>query len=312
MIWGYVKCGIGFVNNEFYIGCLIWNCFCYIKDLLIGKCVLCLNLELEWIIKDVLELCIVDDEFWYLVCVWQGEIVEKFVNVIEVVCKYYKKNCLNGICWLRFFLFGLVFCGCCGGFYLFCGVDWFVCLNYSSKGVCLNSCMILCEDLEVCVFFGLKDWMMVFEIVEEVMCVYVEEINWLNCECCFSGDVWKVELVKIEKQICGIIEVIKVGMFYESMKVEMDMLEVCKIELNSLLVDVLEDIFDILLSVLVIYVKKVFVLMKVFNCKEEWQEVVEILCGLIEKILLMLGLECGEIYVMLYGELSMIFEWMEC
>lgn len=63
------------------------------------------------------------------------------------------------------------------------------------------------------------------------------ETNRLNRKRRSSGDAWKAELVKIEKQIRGIIEAINAGMFHESMKAEMDTLEAHKAELTALLAD---------------------------------------------------------------------------
>lgn len=306
-IRGHVKRGTGLVNNELYIGRLIWNRLRYIKDPSTGKRVSRLNPEAEWIIKDVPELRIVDDELWHSVRVRQGEIAEKFANVTEAVRKHHKKNRLNGTRRPKSLLSGLVFCGCCGGPYSLRGADRFACSNHISKDACSNSRTIPREDLEARVLSGLKDRMMAPEIVEEAMRAYAEETNRLNRERRSSGDAWKAELVKVEKQICGIIEAIKAGMFHESMKAEMDTLEARKTELNTLLADTPE----ILPSASAIYAKKVSDLTKALNRKEERQEAAETLRGLIEKISLTPGPERGEIYATLHGELGTILNWTE-
>ena len=310
-IRGHVKRGTGLVNNELYIGRLIWNRLRYIKDPSTGKRVSRLNPESEWIIKDVPELRIVDDELWHSVRVRQGEIAEKFANVTEAVRKHHKKNRLNGTRRPKSLLSGLVFCGCCGGPYSLRGADRFACSNHISKGACSNSRTIPREELEARVLSGLKDRMMAPEIVEEAMRAYAEETNRLNRERRSSGDAWKAELGKIEKQIRGIIEAIKAGMFHESMKAEMDTLETRKTELNTLLADAPEDTPDILPSASAIYAKKVSALTKALNRKEERQEAAETLRGLIEKISLTPGPERGEIYATLHGELGTILNWTE-
>ena len=310
-IRGHVKRGTGLVNNELYIGRLIWNRLRYIKDPSTGKRVSRLNPESEWIIKDVPELRIVDDELWQSVRVRQGAIAEKFANVTEAVRKHHKKNRLNGTRRPKSLLSGLVFCGCCGGPYSLRGADRFACSNHISKGACSNSRTIPREDLEARVLSGLKDRMMAPEIVEEAMRAYAEETNRLNRERRSSGDAWKAELMKIEKQIRGIIEAIKAGMFHDSMKAEMDTLEARKTELNTLLADAPEDTPDILPSASAIYAKKVSDLTKALNRKEERQEAAETLRGLIEKISLTPGPERGEIYATLHGELGTILNWTE-
>ncbi|MBO1039940.1 recombinase family protein, partial [Brucella pituitosa] len=310
-IRGHVKRGTGLVNNELYIGRLIWNRLRYIKDPSTGKRVSRLNPESEWIIKDVPELRIVDDELWHSVRDRQADIAEKFANVTEAVRKHHKKNRLNGTRRPKSLLSGLVFCGCCGGPYSLRGADRFACSNHISKGACSNSRTIPREELEARVLCGLKDRMMAPEIVEEAMRAYAEETNRLNRERRSSGDAWKAELVKIEKQIRGIIEAIKAGMFHESMKAEMDTLEARKTELNTLLADAPEDTPDVLPSASAIYAKKVSALTKAINRKEERQEAAETLRGLIEKISLTPGPERGEIYATLHGELGTILEWTE-
>ena len=310
-IRGHVKRGTGLVNNELYIGRLIWNRLRYIKDPSTGKRVSRLNPESELIIKNVPELRIVDDELWHSVRVRQNEIAEKFANVTEAVRKHHKKNRLNGTRRPKSLLSGLVFCGCCGGPYSLRGADRFACSNHISKGACSNSRTIPREELEARVLAGLKDQMMAPEIVEEAMRAYAEETNRLNRERRSSGDAWKAELVRIEKQIRSIIEAIKAGMFHESMKAEMDTLEARKTELNTLLADSPEDTPDILPSTSAIYAKKVSALTMALNRKEERQEAAETLRGLIEKISLTPGPERGEIYATLHGELGTILNWTE-
>ncbi|CUX03377.1 Resolvase domain protein [Agrobacterium fabacearum S56] len=310
-IRGHVKRGTGLVNNELYIGRLIWNRLRYIKDPSSGKRVSRLNPKSEWIIKDVPELRIVDDELWHSVRVRQGEIAEKFANVTEAVRNHHKKNRLNGARRPKSLLSGLVFCGCCGGPYSLRGADRFACSNHISKGACSNSRTIPREDLEARVLSGLKDRMMAPEIVEEAMRAYAEETNRLNRERRSSGEAWKAELVKIEKQIRGIIEAIKAGMFHESMKAEMDTLEARKTELDTLLSGAPEDTPDILPSASAIYATKVSALTQALNRKEERQEAAETLRGLIEKISLTPGPERGEIYATLHGELGTILNWTE-
>nr|WP_085503259.1 recombinase family protein [Paracoccus sp. J56] len=310
-IRGHVKRGTGLVNNELYIGRLIWNRLRYIKDPSTGKRVSRLNPESEWIIKDVPELRIVDDELWHSVRVRQGEIAEKFANVTEAVRKHHKKNRLNGTRRPRSLLSGLVFCGCCGGPYSLRGADRFACSNHISKGTCTNSRTIPRTELEARVLTGLKERMMSPEMVGEAMRAYAEETNRLNRERRSSGDAWKAEQVKIEKQIRGIIEAIKAGMFHEGMKAEMDTLEARMTELNSLLADAPEDTPDILPSASAIYAKKVSDLTKALNRKEEREEAAETLRGLIEKISLTPGPERGEIYATLHGDLVTILEWTE-
>jgi hypothetical protein len=54
--------GTGILNNELYIGKLVWNRLAYIKNPEAGNRASRLNSESEWIVKDVPELRIIDQE----------------------------------------------------------------------------------------------------------------------------------------------------------------------------------------------------------------------------------------------------------
>ena len=310
-IRGHVKRGTGLVNNELYIGRLIWNRLRYIKDPSTGKRVSRLNPESEWIVKDVPELRIVDDELWQAVRERQGEIAEKFVNVAEGVRKHHRKNKLNGARRPRTLLSGLIFCGGCGGPYSLRGPQRYACSNHISKGTCDNSRSIRQDELEARVLAGLKDRMMAPEIVEDAMRAYAEETNLLNRERRTNSDAWKAELVKTEKQIAQIVKAITDGMYHPSMKEKMTGLEARREELTTLLADAPAGTPDILPSAATVYAKKVTALTKALNRKEERQEASQELRALIEKIVLTPGPERGEVFATLHGDLATILEWTE-
>ncbi|WP_306051185.1 recombinase family protein [Oceaniradius stylonematis] len=310
-IRGHVKRGTGLINNELYIGRLIWNRLRYIKDPSTGKRVSRLNPESEWLIREVPELRIVDDQLWQAVRKRQSKIAEKYANVTDAVRKHHKKNRLNGKRRPQSLLSGLIVCGCCGGPYSLRGAGRFACSNHISKGTCSNSRTIPREDLESRVLSGLKDRMMTPEVAAEAMRAYAEETNRLNRERRSNGDAWQAELAKVEKDIRGIIEAIKAGMFHESMKAEMDTLEARKTELAALLADAPKDKPDLLPTASTIYAKKVAKLTHALNRPAERQEAAEALRMLIEKIMLTPGPERGEIHATLYGELGQILAWTE-
>ncbi|WP_246648870.1 recombinase family protein [Bradyrhizobium lupini] len=63
-IHGNPKRGVGILNNELYVGRLVWNRLRYLKDPDTAKRVSRLNPESEWVIQEVPELRIVDRERW--------------------------------------------------------------------------------------------------------------------------------------------------------------------------------------------------------------------------------------------------------
>ncbi|MEH6775935.1 MAG: recombinase family protein [Cereibacter changlensis] len=71
-ISGNAKRGIGLLNNELYIGRLVWNRQRFIKDPATGKRQARLNPPEAWIIEEVPELRIIDDDLWQEVKERQG------------------------------------------------------------------------------------------------------------------------------------------------------------------------------------------------------------------------------------------------
>ena len=65
--------GTGILNNELYIGKLVWNRLRYMKDPVTGKRRSRLNPEKDWIVKEVPELRILPQELWKEVKARQSE-----------------------------------------------------------------------------------------------------------------------------------------------------------------------------------------------------------------------------------------------
>jgi site-specific DNA recombinase len=61
---GHAARGTGLLNNELYLGRLVWNRLRYIKDPATGKRVSRLNPREKWITTEVPELRIVDEALW--------------------------------------------------------------------------------------------------------------------------------------------------------------------------------------------------------------------------------------------------------
>jgi len=65
-IHGNSKRGTGILNNELYIGRLIWNRLRYVKNPDTGKRVSRLNPDTDWITKELPALRLISDELWTL------------------------------------------------------------------------------------------------------------------------------------------------------------------------------------------------------------------------------------------------------
>jgi hypothetical protein len=64
---GNASRGTGILNNELYVGRMVWNRLAYRKDPETGKRRSRLNPASEWILKEVPDLRIVPDDLWHAV-----------------------------------------------------------------------------------------------------------------------------------------------------------------------------------------------------------------------------------------------------
>ena len=127
-----------------------------------------INPREEWIITEVPELRIVDDELWRAVKDRQEELTERYATVIEAT-RTARANRLNGTHRPRHLLSGLLECGACGGPYAMRGQDRYSCSNHVMNGSCSNSRGIRRTELEERVLIGLRDHLMAPDIAGEAV-----------------------------------------------------------------------------------------------------------------------------------------------
>ncbi len=82
---GQAKRRTGLINNELYIGRLVWNRQRFVKNPETGRRVARINPTEDWIVTEVPELRIVDDELWQAAKARQGELSEKYATAIAVI-----------------------------------------------------------------------------------------------------------------------------------------------------------------------------------------------------------------------------------
>ncbi|UWQ60411.1 recombinase family protein [Leisingera caerulea] len=129
-IRGHRTRGTGLLNNELYIGRLVWNRLRYVKDPQTGKRVSRLNDPSDWITTEVPELRIVDDSLWEAVKARQGQIeAEPRVQAMKATRFWEKRRKLH-------LLTGLAFCGSCGGPLAAAGRDYLACSAARKLGTC--------------------------------------------------------------------------------------------------------------------------------------------------------------------------------
>ncbi len=305
---GHAARGTGIINNELYVGRLVWNRLRYIKDPATGKRVSRINPREKWITTEVPELRIVDDDLWQAAKARQGEIAVKYANV-NTATRAAQTNRLNGKHRPRSLLSGLLICSCCGGPYALRGQDRYACSNHVMNGSCTNSRSITRELLEARMLAGLRERLMAPEIAAEAMRAYAEETNRLNHERRTSGDADRRELDKLIRSMKEIVTLIEEGGGSRALVVRLRELEVREDELKARLAHAPVDIPDMHPNVAGMYRRKVERLAEALRHPQERDEAAEAIRALIERITLTPGPKRGDLAATLHGDLGTILEW---
>ena len=216
-IHGNVKRGNGLLNNELYIGKLVWNRQRFLKDPETGKRVARPNPKDEWIVQEVPELRILDDDLWQAVKDRQKEIRKRYVDA--------DGNGLRATHRKRYLFSGLIKCAECGGGYSIAYRDHFGCSTVKNKGTCSNHARISRAELESRILDALRNELMDPAMFREFCEEYTREINRLRMEASSDIAAKQAELERAERGIRKIIDAIKEGYRTPGMKEELFELE---------------------------------------------------------------------------------------
>ncbi len=305
---GHIKRGTGLLNNELYIGKLVWNRQRYVKDPRTGKRVSRINPRSEWITTDVPELRIVDDVLWQAVKARQEAITTQFATAIEATRARFRLNVTHRP---KSLLSGLVTCGCCGGPYALRLKGRFACSNHADNKSCDNNRSISRTALEARVLDGLRDRLMAPEIAAEAVRTYVEETNRLNKERRAEGAADRTALDGVLKSIRHYLTMIAEGHGSRMVGEELRRLEAEEDAIRARMNAAPIDAPDIHPNIAEIYRKKVERLAEALNHPAERDEAAGAIRGLIERVVLTPGAKRGEVKAVLHGEFGTILQWME-
>ncbi|MCV9961945.1 recombinase family protein [Pararhizobium sp. BT-229] len=147
-IRGHISRGTGILNNESYIGRMVWNKRNYRKNPDTERRTARVNDASEWVLTDVPEMRIVSDDLWHRVKERQKEIGELF--------DFGQSNRLNATHRPGYLLSHLLECAECGGPYAISGKDRYSCTNRKKRlpideldgACCGNSKTITRQELE--------------------------------------------------------------------------------------------------------------------------------------------------------------------
>ena len=230
-IRGHIKRGTGILNNELYIGRLVWNRQRYVKNPATGKRVSRRNGIDSEVIHDVPHLKIIDDALWQSVKARQRAIwkVTEFDVNPDKTPPYWTQRRATHILSKR------TFCNHCGGSIISVGKDYLACSNARKLKTCSQNKSIRRPDLENVVIDLLKYQLMQPAAVSEFITEYNNEIK--NQRLSVTKERTKQEkyLRDIELKLSGLYDAIADGLRGAGLQSKIDAMENKKAELISVL-----------------------------------------------------------------------------
>jgi DNA invertase Pin-like site-specific DNA recombinase len=228
---GNPKRGNGILNNEMYVGRIVWNRQRFVKDPDTGKRQARPNPESEWVIQEAPELRILDDELWQAVKARQAE------NKIERDDRGRADvGAINTRRRPKYLFSGLTKCACCGGGYSAISATLIGCSTARNKGTCENRVNIRRDELESRVLGALRTRMLDPKIFAEFCDAYTQETNRLRMESRANINAAQAEIDRIDREVQKLMDLyLKDALSVDDVKERGDKLRARKAELTAFL-----------------------------------------------------------------------------
>ena len=271
--------GTGILNNELYIGRLVWNRQRFVRDPETRRRVARQNDEESQVISQVPDLRIIPEDLWKAVKARQETLTRPTrPDRPQGHHAYWETRRPQHL------FSGLIKCACCGSSMVLVGKTHYGCATARNKGTCSNKLTIRRDRLEATVLEGLRRHLVTPELTAEFIKGYHEEINRRRSELESERKTAAREMSKIDSSIRNILEAIKGGLFHPSMKAEMDNLEARKLELSTVLSAPEAPPVRLHPNLAELFSAKVANLAEALNSPDDRAEAASILRGLIEEI----------------------------
>jgi site-specific DNA recombinase len=276
-IYGSSKRGTGILNNELYIGRLVWNRLRYVKNPDTGKRVSRLNPATEWMRKEVPGLRIVSDELWEDAKRRQ----ERGRHAVRAA---------GNPAWARrpqYLFSGLTKCGVCGAGFIMTGKHRLGCFGARDQGRCDNHLTIRRDEVEARVLKALQEKLLNQELFDEFCQEFTREMNRLRMERRASLSLGKREVERIGTRIKKLLNLmLDDGIAVDEGKAEIKALDARRRKLQAHLESADEPPPLIHPQMAELYRQKVTTLAHALEAAETRTEAREALRGLIDAITL--------------------------
>ena len=271
-ILGNRKRGTGIINNELYIGTMIWNRQKFLKDPVTRKRIARLNPESEWIRADLPHLKIIDQETWDAMKAVQGA--------------YVPNTPLHAHNRPKHLLAGIARCGCCGGGFTLVASGRLGCATRKNKGKhqCANTMTIKVSDLEAKVLAALETHLMDDDLCAVFCKEYTRQMNELRAKHNSSLAGYRAEYAKLERERQQIIKAIADGIDATLIRDRANAIQRRRVELEALLAEVKEEPVVFHPNMSARYRTAIRELMVTFNKEEARQEARGTIRTLIDKV----------------------------
>jgi site-specific DNA recombinase len=227
---GNVKRSNGILNNEMYVGKIVWNRQHFIKDPDSGRRQARANPESDWIVHEVPDLRILDNDLWQAAKARQSAIKQNRIDNDA------GGNALHERRRPKYLFSGLTKCSCCGGGYSMISVDLVGCATARNKGTCDNRRNIRRDQIEARVLDALRHHLMDPALFKEFCDEFTREMNRLRIEGRTSIDASQAEMKRIERDLEKIMDLyLKDAMPIEMVRERSKKLEARKNELTRFL-----------------------------------------------------------------------------
>ena len=220
--------GNGILNNELYVGRLVWNRLRYIKDPDTGKRVSRLNPVEQLVIHGVPDLRIVPQDLWERVKVRQESTALGKSAKNKGVGFWDRRR-------PRYLLSGLVKCAECGSGYVKISQSHFGCASARNKGTCDNRKAVRRDLLEETVLRGLQDRLMTEEHLDHFCKEYTKEYNASRTSARADHDQRVTRLSRISQDLDRLVDALIDGVPADRVKTRMQALEAEKSELELMI-----------------------------------------------------------------------------
>ncbi len=215
VLQGTASTASGILNNELYIGRLVWNRQRYLKDPETGRRQKRLNPPEAQVISEVPHLRIIDQDVWQAVKARQA--ITRRAMALHPRPERHRRP--------KYLFSGLTACGACGGAYVMYSHDHLACAASRERGTCTNRVTIRRDEIEDRVLAALREKLMDPRRFARASAAFVKTINRLRREQRAGLSGMARELAAADRQIQEIIRAIKDGLRTPAMKAELLQLE---------------------------------------------------------------------------------------